>query len=863
VNGISFPARILGVLAIGTVCAIIACGGGGSSSSSSSSAVSPTAGAGPLALSLETTSTNALDTVVATAAGANTGEVAWTVDAIPNGNATVGTISGSGSSATYTAPAAAGAHTVAVTDLGNASSASSVIQVISPPMAVTLAPATPSLAPGGTVSLSATLTGSRHDALQWLVDGIAGGNAATGTLAGSGTTVVYTAPSAPGSHHVTVTSAVNPAVLASATVAVQGPGGVTVTPTFTSASINTNATLSITVAVSGTANTAVTWAVDGVINGNSTVGTITGSGDTVTYRAPAAAGSHVVVASSVANALSAASITISALAPAALALSPASCTLAPSQSQSFTAVVQDSSNTAVTWTVDGIANGNATVGAISGSGYTVSYAAPAALGSHTVAAHGVTDNAVASATVVIATPVVVSLALPLASPTRINVSGAMLLSATVTGASNTAVTWTVDGVVNGNASLGAVTAPGPGNTVLFTAPATVGSHLVTASSVADPTRSASTTINVASATVQVATPALVVNVRSAPYNAKGDGITDDTAAIQAAVNAVAGTGGEVTIPAGTYLINPIANNGNAGIALGSSMTLNLEDGAVLQARSTATSGYVVLQLNGVHDVNLTGGTVLGNRDNNTITDTVEAGMGIQVKASRHVVVENMNVSNCWADGIYVVAASQDVTISQVVANNNRRNGMSIVSVSDMVVRGCTFENATGSMENGAMANGGGIDVEPNPGDTIDTVLFAGCSFRNNAAGGLGASVPVANTGLAFTRNIYVVGNTVSGNPYRGINVSNFSDAVVVNNTVTGNGQYGILFQTQATNAVCTGNSVTGTTGVPGNGIDEDSCSGNLLTGNTCTGNAGHGLVSAGCTGGAISGNTLSGNGIAP
>jgi parallel beta-helix repeat protein len=386
---------------------------------------------------------------------------------------------------------------------------------------------------------------------------------------------------------------------------------------------------------------------------------------------------------------------------------------------------------------------------------------------------------------------------------------------------------------------------------------------VTASSVADPTRSASTTINVASATVQVATPALVVNVRSAPYNAKGDGITDDTAAIQAAVNAVAGTGGEVTIPAGTYLINPIANNGNAGIALGSSMTLNLEDGAVLQARSTATSGYVVLQLNGVHDVNLTGGTVLGNRDNNTITDTVEAGMGIQVKASRHVVVENMNVSNCWADGIYVVAASQDVTISQVVANNNRRNGMSIVSVSDMVVRGCTFENATGSMENGAMANGGGIDVEPNPGDTIDTVLFAGCSFRNNAAGGLGASVPVANTGLAFTRNIYVVGNTVSGNPYRGINVSNFSDAVVVNNTVTGNGQYGILFQTQATNAVCTGNSVTGTTGVPGNGIDEDSCSGNLLTGNTCTGNAGHGLVSAGCTGGAISGNTLSGNGIAP
>ncbi len=49
-----------------------------------------------------------------------------------------------------------------------------------------------------------------------------------------------------------------------------------------------------------------------------------------------------------------------------------------------------------------------------------------------------------------------------------------------------------------------------------------------------------------------------VNVRAAPYSAKGDGRTNDTAAITAAVNAVAAAGGGVIdLPAGTYLVDSI------------------------------------------------------------------------------------------------------------------------------------------------------------------------------------------------------------------------------------------------------------------------------------------------------------------
>lgn len=53
--------------------------------------------------------------------------------------------------------------------------------------------------------------------------------------------------------------------------------------------------------------------------------------------------------------------------------------------------------------------------------------------------------------------------------------------------------------------------------------------------------------------------ALTVNVKDAPYNATGNGITDDTAAIQTAVDAViaAGASGTVNFPSGTYIVSMV------------------------------------------------------------------------------------------------------------------------------------------------------------------------------------------------------------------------------------------------------------------------------------------------------------------
>ena len=68
-----------------------------------------------------------------------------------------------------------------------------------------------------------------------------------------------------------------------------------------------------------------------------------------------------------------------------------------------------------------------------------------------------------------------------------------------------------------------------------------------------------------------APPSPVFDARD--YGAKGDGVTNDTAAIQAAADAAAGTGGSVVLSGGTFL--------SGTVTLGSKLTLFVDSSAVL------------------------------------------------------------------------------------------------------------------------------------------------------------------------------------------------------------------------------------------------------------------------------------------
>jgi hypothetical protein len=165
-----------------------------------------------------------------------------------------------------------------------------------------------------------------------------------------------------------------------------------------------------------------------------------------------------------------------------ISLTPASATLSGGQTQTFTPTITGSSDTGVTWTINPQNIGGFTNG---------SYTAPATIAAAqnlTVTATSNADptkSATASITLKPNAAPAVSIAL---SPAAVNLSAnqSQTFTPTVTGASDTSVTWSVSPSNVGSFSAGT-----------YTAPATISSAqtiTITATSHADPSKSASATV---------------------------------------------------------------------------------------------------------------------------------------------------------------------------------------------------------------------------------------------------------------------------------------------------------------------------------------------------------------------------------
>jgi len=159
--------------------------------------------------------------------------------------------------------------------------------------------------------------------------------------------------------------------------AVQDSVYVTVTPAAASVTVHT--TTPFTATVQHNADQTVTWDVNGTVGGTSAVGWIDPTG---LYMAPSVVPSPATVAvhatsNAVPVAVGEASVTITPPPqPVSVTISPTSATVRVSKTTPFTATVQNTANTAVTWRVNGVTGGNSTVGTISASGL---YKAPGAV----------------------------------------------------------------------------------------------------------------------------------------------------------------------------------------------------------------------------------------------------------------------------------------------------------------------------------------------------------------------------------------------------------------------------------------------------------------------------------------------------
>jgi hypothetical protein len=344
-----------------------------------------------------------------------------------------------------------------------------------------------SVSPGDTAAFSATLTPVANSnpsrMISWSVAGTGCTGAACGFMSSGG---VFTAPPlapSPATVQIIATPEADRSKAASFSVSILPAIRVSVSPT--NASIGLGVAQALRATVTGAQDTTVTWDVNGIVGGNSTIGIIQNSQtdpDNTSYASPQsmpAGGSVIVRARSNADPSVSASASINIIGSVGVMLTPASASLAIGERQTFSAAVTNTSNQNVLWQVNGISGGNSATGRIcaqasepclpvsASSGGSIDYLAPDGLPSPnpvTITATSlVSGNPSGSASVTILPHVVVSVQPESAMMASF---GQERFTATVTGSSNQQVTWTLSGAGCGSAgSCGSIDSSG-----LFSAP---------------------------------------------------------------------------------------------------------------------------------------------------------------------------------------------------------------------------------------------------------------------------------------------------------------------------------------------------------------------------------------------------------
>jgi hypothetical protein len=271
------------------------------------------------------------------------------------------------------------------------------------------------------------------------------------------------------------------------------------------------------------------------------------------------------------------------------------------------------------------------------------------------------------------------------------------------------------------------------------------------------------------------------------YGAVGDGVADDTAEIQACLNAAVAAGLTAYVPAGTYMIN-----GATSILMNvAGMSLQMAPGAVLKVITNALANYSVVTVSAA-DCWIVGGTIFGDVQTHT-GGTGEWGHGLTVTTGAHRFrAVRLSVRECWGDGIYVTGNVEDVTLLDCNSGYNRRQGLSIVGALAPRVIGGSYHHTGYYL---ATAPSAGIDVEPNPSSGNNALDFVvdGARCSNNVGSGILLVRATAQTTTGTVANCRLSANTKFG-----IETAGSAGSLAVelsNNTSSYNTKSGIAAQT--------------------------------------------------------------------
>ena len=170
--------------------------------------------------------------------------------------------------------------------------------------------------------------------------------------------------------------------------------------------------------------------------------------------------------------------------------------------------------------------------------------------------------------------------------------------------------------------------------------------------------------------------------------------------------------------------------------------MNFEKGALLKAFPNSSENYQVVRIHDVTNFQMIGTVeIIGERDQHLGT-TGEWGMGISIRGSNNVLIENVAINNMWGDGIYIGSTelqnfSENIKIINPILNNNRRQGISIISAKKLEINSAVITNTKGTPPQC------GIDIEPNNSkESLENIRIINLTTNNNAS--LGVKIYLKN-----------------------------------------------------------------------------------------------------------------------
>lgn len=231
------------------------------------------------------------------------------------------------------------------------------------------------------------------------------------------------------------------------------------------------------------------------------------------------------------------------------------------------------------------------------------------------------------------------------------------------------------------------------------------------------------------------------------YGAKGDGVTDDSVSINKAFSN-SKISEYIFAPNSIYMVKGYEDgqpqggtNGireTTGLVVHSNSIINLNFSKI-KIITNSRQNYNAFTLKNIENVIIKNGYIEG--DNATHTGvTGEWGYGIALMKAKNIQLENLTITKCWGDGINLNNSTgsagsdnENVFINNCICDDNRRQGMSIESVKNMLVQNSKFINTGYSIYTAPCS---GVDIEPPNYNLCENITFDNCIFANNRRSGL-------------------------------------------------------------------------------------------------------------------------------